>query len=505
MRKTRLGLGVVVLGLALAGWWGWRRPTDLGATLPAETVSVAILDDPAAVARRVDALAAPLGARLGRLQPWLLPPDRAARLGFDPLAGFQAIGLGPRGAAIARLSALAPPVLCLDLVDSPAFARWIGGRAGEEARLADGHLVVGARRLPAHTRNGWTCIAGEGADAAELQAAFASDAPLSEAPLHAAIPAGPGLRGAWSARQATRWAHRVARPQLAADLGHLAAYVATASARIDAALDLQIGLTPEGQALADRLFAPGATRFGRYLAREGWAAARLAVALETAPDALATALPPSAPASQRQAISLGRMALPMTAGISWNQLTTALSGQIAVGVDLRVADPKPPRLLVLGIADQPAAKAAVEALARKFGTGGGLFGAGTPLIEEVGGAPAWRLHFEAGDAWVHLATDAVIVGSSPEALALALGGQVDADPTWQALDAPDAVLALAGDLGIVAARLPEGAPKERLGARLGLAIRRAPPGLTLRSDAATGLEVDALVALGLWAAGRPRE
>lgn len=499
----RIGFGLAIGGaLAIALWLLWPRADDIGAALPAETVSVAVLADPAALARRVDAITGPLDGRLGALDNWFARADRVKTLGFDPTTGFEAIGVGPRGGAIARLSALKYSVICLDLVDRARFSRWLARQTGQDTRFDATVFVAGAYERPWVERAGWTCWTGSTVPRGDLLSALESDERLADAPLYAALGPGPGLRGAWNTRQATRWAHSVGRQVLATDLVHLAAYVSNMAARLGDAIDVRIDLTDEGQALADRLFHPGATRFKRFLAREGWAAARLSLALESAPDALATFLPPSTPMAQRQAISLGRMALPMTAGISWNQLVAALSGQIAMGVDLRVEGTKPPRLLLLGVKDKAAAQTALEAMARKFGEGGGIFGMGAAKTETIAGVTAYRLHFDAGDAWVHLADDAVVVGSTPEALALALSGDADGAPAWAALDRADAVLALAGDVAALKARLPEALPGESLAPRLGVAITRAAKTLDLKLDAASGVSPDALIAVGLWLAGR---
>lgn len=499
----RLGVGLMVLAaIGAAAWWLWPRGRALVDALPAETVSVAVLDDPKALAQRLDQVTAPLTGRLGTLETWFAADGRAAALGFDPAAGFEAIGLGARGAAMARLSRLDPGVLCLDLVDRARFATWLGARGRGAARFEADALVIGAARLPWIAQRGWTCISAPRATPTTLRAAFTSDTRLADAPLAAALPPGPGLRGAWSARQATRWAHAVGRTRLAEDLGHLAAYVASAAATLHDRIALDVRLTPEGRELADRLFAPRAARVARYVAREGWIAARLALALPTAPDALTTALPPSVPAAKRQAVALGRMALPMTAGVSWDQLTRALDGQITVAVDARSRSPQPPRLLILGVADAQAAREVVTAIARKFGEGGGLLGLGAAQTERIGAVDAWRLAFKSGPTWVHLTDDAIIAASSPAALTLALSGAADPAPAWATLDAADAVLAVAGDLHALAARLPEGAPREQIAPRAGLAIRRAQDGLALVADAASGVELNALIGLGLWLAGR---
>ena len=238
------------------------------------------------------------------------------------------------------------------------------------------------------------------------------------------------------------------------------------------------------------------------MALDGWGAARLSLALPTVTDALATALPPSAPAAQRQALTLGRMALPMTAGLNWQQLVAALDGTVAFGVDLRVTAPRPPSLLVLGVKDQAAAKTAVAAVAKKFGEGGGLLGLGTAKSETIGDAQAWRLKFKAGDAWVHLAEGAIVVASSPAVMQRALTLR-PVSKGWGVLDRPGVVLSVAADLEALRARLPAAAPREGLdGETLSLGIQRTPTALVLRVDDESGVRLDTLMGLGLWARGQ---
>lgn len=274
-------------------------------------------------------------------------------------------------------------------------------------------------------------------------------------------------------------------------------------------------LTPEGEGLIDQLFASTAPpRFSPWLARPGWVAARLSLNLPTAPEALATALPPSTPATQRQAVNLGRMALPMTAGINWTQLVGGLSGHVALGYDLRVPGDNPPSILLLGVKDKAIAAAGLKAVAKKFSSGGGLFGMGDAKPETINGLSVWKLTFKSGPAWACLADDmiadgviadgvsadsVIVVASDP---ALLTRPTANSDAAWALLDAPQTVLAIAGDLKAVGSRLPAGAPVDGWPAHGGLALKRGAPGLTLSTANAPGVSVDALVQLGLWLRGQ---
>ena len=500
-----VGLGLVA-GLA---YWVWPRDESLATALPASTVSVVLMPQPRAVAQRIDGISGPLGDQLGAIKGWFLKGSRETVLGFDPAVGFAAIGLGEGGAAIARLAQLEPPVLCLDLAQPERFTAWLTQRTSKSAAFDSGALRVADQTWPLVERGAWTCLSTPKTTTAELKAAFEGDNRLIDAPLYPHLHRPDSMvQAGWSARQATRWAHAAKRPTLATDLGHLAAYVVSAVAQLDTGLTVSIHLTPEGQDLADRLFATSkaatgeASTFSRWLAMDGWGAARLSLALPSAPDALATALPPSTPATQRQAVSLGRMALPMTAGINWQQLTAALDGSLAMGFDLRVTDGKVPSLLVLGVKDQAAAEKAVKAVAKKFGEGGGLLGLGTAKSETIAGVTAWRLKFKAGDAWVHLAQGAIVVASSPEVLTAALAKR-EVPTGWTVLDQAGVVLGVAADLPALRARMPATAPRKGLDAKtLSLAIMRTPKTLVLRIDDRSGVHLDTLMGLGLWARGQ---
>lgn len=500
----RIGI-VAGLGLVAAlAWWLWPRDASLATALPASTVSVVVMAQPRAVAQRIDGVSGPLGDQLGAIKGWFVKDTREATLGFDPTVGFAAIGLGEDGAAIARLARLTTPVLCLELVQRERFTAWLAQRTGGSARFDVDALRVADRAWPLVDRGAWTCLSTPETTTADLKAAFEEDERLIDAPLFADLQRPDTLvQAGWSARQATRWAHAIKRPKLATDLGHLAAYVRSAIAQLDTGLTVSIHLTPEGQGLADQLFAARkSAKFSRWMALDGWGAARLSLALPTAPDAIATALPPSAPATQRQAVSLGRMALPITAGINWQQLIAALDGSLAMGIDLRVSEGDPPSMLVLGVKDQAVAKTAVEAVAKKFGEGGGLLGLGTAKSEMVAGAKAWRLKFKTGDAWVHLADGAIVVASSTAVLAAALAER-EVPAGWTVLDEAGVVLGVAADLPALRARMPATAPQAGLDAKtLSLAIRRTPKALVLRIDDRSGVHLDTLIGLGLWARGQ---
>lgn len=498
--------GAILVGLGLVAalaWWLWPRDTSLARALPANTVSVVALERPHLLVRRIDGVAGPLAGKLGSISSWFTPDTRAADFGFDPTEGFASIGVGAGGAALARLATLADPVLCLDLYQRERFTAWLAERSGKTAGFDDGALRVGDDAWPIAARGSWVCFGRPGAD---MAAAFDVEARLADAPLAGDLRRPEMLvQAGWSARQATRWAHAQGKATLAADLGHLAAYVRSATAHLGAALEVKIALTDEGRQLADALFAdPKPVAISRFLAMPGWGAARLSLALPTATEALATALPPSAPATQRQALTLGQMALPMTAGINWQQLVAALDGTVAVGVDLSILTGKPHTILVLGVKDASAARAAAKAVAKKFGSGGGLLGMGTAKTEAVGanGVEAWRLEFKTGNAWMHLADDALVIASHPDVLAASLAPRA-VDPAWTVLDQAGAVLAVAADLPALRARLPATAPQLGLdGKTLALAIQRTPAALALLVGDRSGVRLDTLMGLGLWARGQ---
>lgn len=404
-------------------------------------------------------------------------------LGFDPRQpeGWQSMGIDPSagiglGVDARVKNAREPlPIALVKITDEAKALAWLSARLEAPATLegegAVRTLVSGENRTLIGRRGPWTAVLlanqrdlevatpGFTAFVEDAGAALADEAIFRDAFAGADAP----LLFAWGGAANTGdLATAFAAPEEVSSTIDFygAMFPATAAWLGEAGGGARLLATEKGIALLRKLFVPqrGAPKTARFVAPKGWAALRFSYNLAEVLDGVAEAMPPAA-AQAKAAVGMVRMMLPMAAGVTWDDITAALSGHVVLAGDLLSLDRfeggggMPDGLLMLGVTDGAKADALIgKALDRAR--------AKVPGIEiteaEIGGEKGRRVAMGPMQ-WAVVRLDDVILAGGVAAVEAALkraDGEHLSGPGADALDG-DAMWAAVADLEPLLAQAAE--------------------------------------------------
>ena len=369
--KKLVPIAVVLVAVAATAWFVWSRAGAGGAVpaaaaLDSETTVGALGVDPVEMWRSTSSLLEALpGLAVDNAELQLLTPGAVkARLGFDPgtVEGWAGVGLDSKAGVTFAVDARAfgpggagLPVVLLRVTDREKFLAFLGKSTGEPVKLADAvgetHVLsLGEARILWGERRGLTVLAlPMGGDALTAQR------PLFEAFLKEG--GTPLVRD-----EAWRTAFDDARGPLSSwlFLGARGGQVFEKSlglpAEIDVAVEHYVKLfpgfatwnwfagepggmlvtSPEAMRALEQIFRPrkSAPKFTQYMPAKTGFAFRWSVNLVEVTGGIAGMLPPNVPPQARMALEMGKALLPMQVGVSWTEMTDALSGHFAVAIDV---------------------------------------------------------------------------------------------------------------------------------------------------------------------------
>jgi hypothetical protein len=369
--KKPVLIALLAAAILATAWFVWSRmgggETAAAAALDAETTLAAAGIEPTtawrSTSRMLDALP---GLALDNAELKLFTPAAVTeRLGFDPgtTEGWASVGIdaaaGFTMAADAQFfsvtGGVGSPVLLLRITDRAKAFAWLEKVVGAPVKLTDeagpsALLNVGTTRLLFGERRGLTAIAIQllDADPAAARAPFDAFLAASGTPLQ--------RDDAWRAAFAD------ARPPLTSwmFLGSAGGALWEKSLHLPAEIDVGVAYyaklfpalaawnwfsgepggmlvaSPEGVRAMEQIMRPrkAPPKFTEYMPAAAGLAFRWSVNLVELTSGVSALLPPNAPPQLRMGLEMGKAFLPMQIGVSWTEITEAVSGHFAVAVDV---------------------------------------------------------------------------------------------------------------------------------------------------------------------------
>ncbi len=367
--KKPVVIGVVGTAVAATAVFVWSRMGGGGAVpaaaaLDAETTVGAIGVDPVSAWRAARSVLEALPTlAVDKTELALLSPAAVqARLGFDPetTEGWASVGLDAALGVTFALDARAfgaaggVPIALVRITDRAKFLAGLEKATGEKPTLTE--LGAGLSRLNLGNdvffwgeRRGLTALGlvTTAADAERQQAQFKAFLTAEGSPL--------SRDDAWQA------AFREARAPLSSwfFLGAKGGEALEKSLDLPAEVDVvaehyvklfpafaswnwvvgepggMLVTSPDALRALEQIMRPrkAPPRFTPFLPASAGVAFRWSVNLVDLTSGIAALLPPNVPPQVRMGMEMGKALLPMQVGVSWGELTDALSGHFAVGVD----------------------------------------------------------------------------------------------------------------------------------------------------------------------------
>jgi hypothetical protein len=471
--KKPVLIALVAAAVLATAWFVWSRmgggETAAAAALDAETTLAAAGLEPTtawkSTARMLDALP---GLAVDNAELKLFTPAAVTeRLGFDPatVEGWASVGIdstaGFTVAADAKTFAVTggagSPIFLLRLTDRAKAFAWLEKVLGTPVKLTDeagpsAVLNIGSMRLLLGERRGLTAIAVPVADADPAASRPAFDAFLTAGgtPLQrddawraAFADARPPLTS-WlflGSRGGELWEKSLKLPsEIDVGVAHYAKLFPALAAWnwFEGEPGGMLVASPEAVRAMEQIMRPrkAPPKFTEYMPAAAGLAFRWSVNLVELTSGVSALLPPNAPPQLRMGLEMGKAFLPMQIGVSWTEITEAISGHFAVAVDvskISAGDLSASAAAVVALAGVQGAEKADALLTKLANTAKEKLSTEISAVD-INGAKGYHVG-PAAEGFTVVRKGDVLVAGVHEAVDSAVRGTAGlSDPTARALD-----------------------------------------------------------------------